>query len=301
MLQSIATDERAALCFTDVASALDAGLPLAAIGGDPAAGDRAVHAALAGRGVTLTATEDLALRHGWQAGKAGATLRACAEARSLRATFARELIAGLRYPALLAAMLLLASVATSKVIGSAPAMTLVALYASLAVALVAVRRAASKGATWPRRLPFAATLLDGAAEIPYLETLHALYGSGVPLLPANAAAVGTAPPGHAAERLRVADRVLQQGRSLAEALATAMALHQETRALLQIGETAGQLEDALGRALRRRREVHGRAMTRLAKVTGNVAYAAAVVGVVWIVVSFFGGYFGQLSALRGGR
>lgn len=301
MLQSIAADERAALHFTDLAGALDAGLPLAAIGGDPAAGDRAVHAALTTRGVRLTATEDLSLLHGWKAGKAAAALRACAEARSERAAFARSLVAGLRYPLFLAVMLLLASIATSEFIGPAPAITLVAIYAGIAALLVAVRRAARTGEAWPRRLPFAAGLLDGAAEIPYLETLHSLYGSGVPLLQASAAAVATTPAGHAAERLRIADRVLQQGRPLAEALTTAMALHQETRALLQTGEAAGQLEDALGRALRRRREVHGRAMAGLAKTAGHVAYAAAIVGVLWIVVTFYGAYYGQLAALRGGR
>ena len=64
---------------------------------------------------------------------------------------------------------------------------------------------------------------------------------------------------------------------------------------------AGQLEDALARALRRRRDVHGRALASLAKTAGNVAYAAAVVGVVWIVVAFYGAWFGQLASLRGGR
>ena len=46
MLFSIAADERASLQFEDVASALDAGLPITAIGGDPSAGDRVVHTAL---------------------------------------------------------------------------------------------------------------------------------------------------------------------------------------------------------------------------------------------------------------
>lgn len=301
MLKSIATDERAAMCFTDVAGALDAGLPLATLGGDPAAGERALHAALATRGVRLTATEDLALLHAWRAGKAAAALQGCAEARTERAAFGRSVIAGLRYPLLLAGMLLLASLTTSKLIGPAPAIALATLYVGLAALLVAVRRAARGGAAWPRRLPYAAALLDGAAEIPYLETLHALYGSGVALLPAHAAAVATAPAGQAAERLRIADRVLQQGRPLADALATAMALHAESRTLLQTGEVAGQLEEALGRALRRRRDVHARTLASLAKTAGNVAYAAAVVGVVWIVVSFYGAYYAQLAGLRGGR
>ncbi|MFY9342944.1 MAG: hypothetical protein WAT39_10675, partial [Planctomycetota bacterium] len=61
MLLSIAADERAALQFEDLASALDAGLPLASLGADPGAGERALHGALQRRGVRLTPTEDAVL------------------------------------------------------------------------------------------------------------------------------------------------------------------------------------------------------------------------------------------------
>lgn len=301
MFPSIAANERAELCFQDLASALDAGLPLAAIGGAPTAGDRALHAAVQARGVRMTPTEDVVLLHGWRAGKAALTLRACAAGRAQRAAFAREVWTGLRYPLLLAVVLPFAAFAASWAVGMGPALAVLALYAGLAAAFVLTRRAVREGADWPRRLPWAAGLIDAAAEIPYLETLHALYGAGVPLLQAHAAAVESAPPGQAASRLRIADRVVRDGRPLHEGLATAMALHPESRMLLQTGEGAGQLEDALARALRRRRDVHGRSLATLARALGVAAYVLAIAAVLWIMVKFYGNYFAALRGLRGVR
>lgn len=301
MLPSIAANERAELCFQDLASALDAGLPLAAIGGEPSAGERALHAAVAARGVRLTRTEDVVLLHGWRAGKAVATLRACAAGRAQRAAFGRQVWAGLRYPLLLAVILPFAAFAVSWAIGKGPAIAILGLYAALAAAIAGTRRAVRTGAAWPRRLPWAAGLLDAAAEIPYLETLHALYGAGVPMRQAHAAAIEAAPPGQAASRLRIADAVVRDGRPLHEGLATALALHPETRILLQNGESAGQLEDALARALQRRRDVQGRALAALGRGVGNVAYALATATVLWIVVSFYSANLQALQGLRGGR
>ena len=301
MFPSIAANERAELCFQDLASALDAGLPLAAIGGAPNAGDRALHAAVAARGVRLTRTEDGVLMHGWRAGKAAATLRACAAGRAQRAAFGRQAWAGLRYPLLLAVALPFAAFAASWAVGKGPALAILGLYAILAAAFAWARRSVRAGAAWPRRLPWAAGLLDAATEIPYLETLHALYGAGVPLLQANAAAIESAPPGQAAARLRTADQVLRDGRPLHEGLATAMALHPESRKLLQTGETAGQLEDALARALQRRRDVHSRALATLGRGIGAVAYALVIAAVLWILVTFYGGYVTALRGITGGR
>ena len=94
-------NERAALVFEDIASALDAGLPLTALGGDAAAGERTLHDALEKRGVQLTGTEDTVLTFAWRAGRASAALRARARARTQRATNQRTLWSGLRYPLLL--------------------------------------------------------------------------------------------------------------------------------------------------------------------------------------------------------
>ena len=55
-------DERAALAFLDLASALDAGLPAATFGGDPKDGDDMVALALQRRGAALDPTDDIVLR-----------------------------------------------------------------------------------------------------------------------------------------------------------------------------------------------------------------------------------------------
>lgn len=295
MLLSIRADERAALVFEDLASALDAGLPLQSIGGDPAAGERTLHGILTRRQVRLSTTEDAVLLHSWRAGKAPAALRARAQARQRRADFARMLWAGLRYPLLLAGMLLVASVATMAFVGPWVLATLLILYVTLAAAGLWLRRAVRAGAAAATKVPGLGPLLHGLAELPYLETLGALYGAGVALREAHHAAVASTPPGPVRERLAIADAMLQGGQPLHEALARSLALHPETRSLLSTGEQAGDLESALERALVRRRDVTGRGITTLTRVAGQVAYVLAVVGVVYIVFSFYSSLYGGFA------
>ena len=291
---SIAADERAAMQFEDLASALDAGLPLAAVGGDPAAGDRAVHAALRSRGVTLTATEDIVLLHAWRAGRVGAALRSRAHERTRRAEFVRTVWSGLRYPALLLVMVLVASAATAKIAGAGMLIGVAIAYVLLAAFAFAVRRAVRRGAEWPQRLPGLRGLVADFGELPYLETLGALYGAGVPLAGAHAQAVATVAVGGVAARLRLADRIVHSGRPLRDALAETMALHQETRTLLGNGEQSGTLEDAISRALARRRDVAGRNLVLMSKLVGRIAYGAAVVLCVVVIFRFYGSYLGAL-------
>jgi type II secretory pathway component PulF len=291
---SIAADERAALQFDDLASALDAGLPIAAAGGDVAAGDRAVHGAMRARGVLLTPTEDLMLLHAWRAGRIGTALRDRALARHRRADFVRLLWSGLRYPLLLAVMVLVAS-ATTALTGSWGFTIGVAIaYALLGAAAVAVWRALHRGEPWATRLPVIGRLAVELAELPYLETLHALYASGVPLKSAHSAAVATVKIPAVGDRLRIADRVLQSGRPLREALAESAALHAETRTLIATGEQTGQLENALDRALQRRRDVTGRDVATTAKRAGQIAYGIAVVLCVVVIFRFYSSYYGAM-------
>lgn len=294
MLLSIAADERAALQFADLASALDAGMPLPALGGDAAAGDRALHAALRARGVRLSPTEDAVLAAAWRSGRAGEALRRCAAARERRAGFAHRLWEGLRYPLLLFGMLLVASAAGTAVVGPQFLIGLLAAIAVLAIAALWLRGQVRRGARWLARAPVAGRLLPALGELPYLETLHALYASGVPLARAHAEAVGTVRVAMVRERLDIADRILQTGRPLREALEQALALHPETRALLAGGEQAGQLEDALLRAFTRRSEVAARDVQHFARRAGQCAYFAAVVLCAVLILRFYSGYFGLL-------
>ena len=297
MLLSIARNERAAIQFDDVASALDSGLPVTTIGGDAAAGDRVVHGILARRGVQLSPTEDEVLLHAWRAGKVGNALRQRADSRRRQAEFVRTMWSGLRYPVLLLLMVLVASVATMSIAGKGMLIGVLITYAAVGVALWSVRSALRSGAPWLQRVPLVSRLIAGFAELPYLETLQALYGAGVPLKEAHRSAVATVPVRTVRERLQVAHAVGDSGRPLRDALEQAHVLHGETRHLLSTGEQTGQLEEALGRALVRRQDVTGRDFAAAARLLGQIAYGIAVVAVVLIVFAFYSKYL----AAFGGR
>lgn len=294
MLLSIGADERAALQFDDLASALDAGLPLPALGGDPTHGDRVVHGILGRRGVRLSPTEVVVIEHAWRAGRVAAALRLRATERRQRAESARTVWAGLRYPLLLVGLWLAASATTAPIVGPWFLVSALVVVAALAIGLWLLRAAVRRGDPRVARLPLAGRLVADFGELPYLETLHALYGAGVQLAAAHAAAVAAVTAGSVQQRLRIADGMLQRGQPLAEALAGAIALHPETRQLLATGEQTGQLEDALARALARRRGVAVRDLGALARRIGQVAYAVMVVAIVVLVFRFYSGYFGLL-------
>jgi type II secretory pathway component PulF len=289
MLLSIGADEAAAVQFEDLASALDAGLPLASLGADPAAGDDALATALRQRRVKLTDQERLVLQQGWRAGRASQALRGRALERRRRAEFARSIWTGLRYPLLLVLMMLMAGAITALTMGPGLLLGVLAVLAVLLALFLLLRHGIRSGAGWVQRLPWIGPLTDNLGELPYLETLHALYGAGIDLRQANATAVATVSSGQVGQRLRIANGLLQQGQPLAQGLAQALALQPETRALLTTGEQAGQLEDALARALQRRRDVTGRQLADLARRLGSIAYALVAIGVAWFAISFYSG------------
>lgn len=293
MLLTVAADERAAMQFDDLASAFDAGLPVASLGGDAAAGDRVVHGILARRGVQLRPTEDAVLTAAWRVGRISASLRQRAELRRERAAAARTVWQGLRYPLLLLVFLCIASCFVGAVLGSyfLPALALGSVAALTVFAVVAIRGLRSGSEAW-RRVPVLGRFAQDFGELPYLETLHAMYASGVPLLEAHRAAVATVSVESVAARLRIATGVVAAGRPLAEALQESLALHAESRTLLSNGERAGQLEEAARRALQRRRETVTRTAADLARWVGvgsySVAVVLAVVYIAWIYATTIG-------------
>jgi type II secretory pathway component PulF len=295
---AIGAHEAAALQFDDLASALEAGLPIAALGGDAAAGDRVVHGILRQRQVRLTPTEDTVLVHAWRAGTAAAALRSRAEQRRQRAEFLRTLWSGLRYPLLLLGMVLLLATISTATMGNGFLFAVLALIGALGAGCWLVFRGVQRGAEWVDRLPWIGPTLRDAGELPYLETLHALYGAGVPLLAAHEAALASVAVVSVRVRLTGADRVLREGRPLAEALLATGALHPETRQLLATAEPAGQLEDALRRALQRRRDVVARNTAAAARRLGMLLYAGAALTVAAFVVKFYSGYYAQFSRYR---
>jgi type II secretory pathway component PulF len=293
----IAAHERAALQFDDLASALDAGLPLSAFGGEPTLGDRVLHGILQRRGVRLSATEDSVMMHSWRAGRASQQLRHRAAARRQQAELRRGLWQSVRYPLLLAGMGLLICITTMTFVGPWPLVSLLLLYGSLGGAVFAVVRASRSGALWLRRLPWLHALMQSLAELPYLETLRALYGAGVDLRQAHAAATATVPPGELSQRLQIVNGMVQIGQPLREGLQQALALHPETRSLLTTGEQAGQLEDALERAWQRRSTVTQRDLTQLSRGLGYAAYALALGITMLLIINFYTGYFARIGRM----
>jgi type II secretory pathway component PulF len=299
MLFSIAADDRAALQFEDFVSSLDAGLPLATIGADPARGERAIHDALTRRGVKLSPTEDAVLQAAWKSGRIGEALRGRAADRLRRAEASRTLWAGVRYPLGLLAMLIVASFITVPVMGHywfpIGVVGAVALAGGSAFALW---RGLRRGDERWARLPVIGRIATDLAEIPYLESLHAMYGAGIPLVQAHSAAVAAVPLPAVRSRLQVTDRVLREGHPLAEALARSLALHPETRTLLETGEQAGQLEDALRRALQRRRDVSTRALVDAVRRTSAAVYLIVALAVAAIVLSFWTNLYARVGLIR---
>jgi type II secretory pathway component PulF len=299
MLFSIAADERAAMQMEDLAAALEAGLKPADLGGDPGHGDGVVTAILQQRGVRTTRTEQLILAAGWRAGRIGAMLRGRAAQRQQRAEVGRTVWSGLRYPVFLIVFASCASVILAPALKNywMPVLALAVWLLLMGAGLALLHAWRTGGEAW-LRLPILGPLLQCAGELPYLETLHGLYASGIAVPAAHLDATRTVPIGAVRRRLEVVTRLLQEhGGGLAEALARAVALHPETRSLLQTGELAGQLEETLERILQRRRQFFARSLADAARWLGVLMYGLAaafcISYVAWVYSSVLSGVLGR--------
>ncbi len=291
-------DERAALAFDDVASGLDAGLPVTMIGGLASAGDNVLPQLFASRQIGLEPSEVLILVAAWQSGRAPASLRNIATQRRKRAELLRPVFSAMLYPATLVILGLTVSFIqrATPAQNALPYMVL-GLILLFAAALYYFLRAMSRGDRWLLSLPIAGTLTNCLAELPYLEVLHGLYSAGVPLLQAHKKAVAACPVASLRSELQIADAYLQQGKSLRESLALATMLHQETRHLISTGEQAGTLEDALLRAQQRRQAIASQAAAQLSRVLASACYLFGVLVACYVIFSSYAAYFGQLNKL----
>lgn len=292
MLLSIRADERAALLFDDLASALDAGLSLDSLGGKPAHGDRVVHDLLRQRGVQLSDSESAVLLAAWRGGKIGTAMRNRADDRRRRAQFARRIWEGLRYPLFLLTFMFFASLVVMAVLRTyLLPIAIVVLFVVMGLGSRWLLGRFRRGSDAWLRVPWFGRLAMDLGELPYLETLHALYGAGMPLVQAHAAAVAAVPVAGVQRRLRIADRILAEGRSLTDSLHESLSLHTETRTLLATGEKAGQLEDSLQKALGRRRDVASRAVADTARWVGIIAYATAITFALVYITTIYGNIY----------
>jgi general secretion pathway protein F len=251
------------------------------------------------RGVVLSPSEDAVLLAAWRAGRVGPALRACAEQRRQRAEFRRRMLGGLAYPVALLGMVVVASLATAPIVGHYwfAIGVVAALLVAGAVGFVVWRGLRRGDERWTH-LPVIGRIVTDLAEIPYLETLQAMYGAGVPLVQAHGTAVATVPNDAVRQRLAIAGRVLGEGRNLTEALAASVSLHPDTRRLLATGEQSGQLEDALLRALTHRREMSARAVSSTLRRGTTIVYAIAVVLAVTVIFTFWFRLYGGTPIWR---
>lgn len=290
-----AKHHKAALALDDLASALDAGLPIESLGGNVDLEDHVLLDLAWQRGITLTPSEKIVLEAGWKSGNASQALRGRATDRRHKAEFQEEVWTGLRYPVLLMCMLPVVALATYAVVGPTFSIAIACAYAVLGLFILIMARKVGRGDANLERLPIIGSLLEDVRELPYLESLHAQYGAGVPIVEAHGAAIRAVRMRSLRERLGMTQQHLSEGIELREALHRSGALCAETRSLLSTGEQAGQLEDALQRALTRRREVAGRKLSSAARRTGQFAYALVTVGVVYVVFKFYGTYFAMMG------
>ena len=285
------------MVFNDVASSLDAGLPIASIGGDPGLGDHVLFGLCEGRGITLDPTEKTALEAGWRSGNASRALRRRAAARERRAAFSRTVQQSLAYPLLLLVMLLVASLATMAITGPAVTLGIAVAYASAGAAVYVVLGKLRRGDPATERYPIIGPVVTELRELTYLEALHALYGAGIPVVDAHRAALLTVRMQGLRQQLARSQEMLEQGQSLGEALTATEALCQESRTMLANGEVSGTLEEALERAVQRRTEMADRRLTTAARTLRAGVYAAAIAGTVAIVVLFYTNYYAPIFSM----
>lgn len=299
-------DDALALRLEDLASSLDAGLNADAVLDSwptgASSGAREAAAGLQGdlvdamvrRGLQLDATERSVLAAAETSGNLPAALRGRAAARRQRAALIRELWSRLRYPCLLAIMASVVAVLAGPIVGTGLS-TVAAL--ALPTALIGgwwlgrilVRRADFTGAGVPGLRP----ILQDAAEMPYLEAMAGLYGAGVPILEAHTQALRTVAVASVRARLFRAQQILERDATpLTEALTHTQALATETLQILTPAEQAGQLEDALRRALERRRHTFAVRAGAWVRWIGAAVYGAVVVLVAWVVIEFYSGLYG---------
>jgi type II secretory pathway component PulF len=287
-------DRRVADRFEQLASDLDAGLAVdALLPGDRRATfvERLVDA------VPLAPAERKQLEAAERSGRLADSLRARAIARRQRADVAITVLRPLPYFLLLIVLGVMVAFVTATLVRQPRWLALTAFGGALAVlpllALWIRLRIRDPGFTGGG-IPGLAVLLQDFADTAYLEAVGGLYGAGVALPAAHAAAIDAVPVAASRARLRRAQSLLDDGHGFSEALAAAAAVDAQTLQILTAAERAGDLEAAFARALARRHTMldrHLRWATRIALVFLQVAvYGFAA----WQILSFYSEYYGRL-------
>ncbi len=289
-------DEREALRLDDIASAINAGLPIATIlsGTDVSHGFAATLCRQ--RDVGFNATERAMLEAAEASGTMPATLRLLAEQRRQRAGFTRSLVGQSRYPVVLLCVAIVAAFATAPIRGQSYTSLLLTLAGVLTGLLLLgwlVRKRITdpnfNGGPAPLR-----DLLQDLAEVPYLQSLLGLYAAGVKMQQAHELAANSVGVPYVRYRLRAANAGLENNLPFAESLAQSRALCMETQQLVASGETAGELESALRRGLQRRLDCLERRLGVWATAFGSTTYILAAAYAIYLILTFYSNLFGAL-------
>ena len=306
MLRSPSQNERESHLLVDIASAVDAGLTAEQILNGPATASltRSSGAAetltqgLVAQGLQLAPHEVLMLETAEQAGTVSKVLRILAQQRSQHAARSREVRRRLAYPVFLLcfAGVVGCFVAWALGTGLGPLLTATGILAAIVGAAALTVRQTLRD---PDRgqIPVVRQLVLDVGELPYLQSLHGLYGAGVKLHEAHAQALQTTGVRSVQQRLAEAGRALARGGTLSEALHLCSALHPETRQMLASAEASGDLEAALERAVQRRETAVDLNSRRLMTVV-VVGIQALVYGFAgYVILSFWSGYYSILGSL----
>ena len=300
LLRLPSTDLKVADRFEDLASALSAGLPidmaLSALGSSkaPTWHGAAIVDKIAGV-VQLDPTEVLILAAAERSGRLDVALKERAGARRMRGDLVSQTIRSLAYPVLLASLAAFTGVFVGVLAGGSPLHFLgtLGLLGALAVgACVWLVKGLRTGRVDPARVPVIGSWLASVAELPILHALHGMYSAGLRLdevLP-EIAEMGRF--GATKQRLRATAGIIASGRTLTEAISETGALDPETRILVANGERAGQLEEALARAITRRSHVLSLATRRLSRLFATAATLLAGGLAVFVILRFYLGILG---------
>lgn len=289
-------DEREALQLDDIASAINAGLPIATVltGADVTHG--LAPALRQQPGLTFSPAEAAMLAAAEVAGTMPACLRRMAEQRRQRGAFVRKLVGQVRYPIVVFLVAILAALATAPIRGQSYfslLLTLAGIFAGLLFMAWLLRRRI-RDPHFDGRPALLGELLQDLGEVPYLQSLLGLYGAGVKVRQAHELAANSVGVPYIRYRLRAANAGLENHQPLTESLAAAHGVCAETQQLLATGEAAGELEDALRRALGRRLDCLERRLGRWATVIGNTVYILGAAYAIYLVFTFYSAYYGRL-------
>ncbi len=307
MLRSPSQDERESYLLTDIASAANAGLTVEQILNGPSTADlpgstrnaETLTESLSAKGLQLAPHEILMLETAEKAGNISKVLLILANQRSKRATQTRETRRRLAYPIFLLCFASLVGVLSSLALGQGLtplAIIITILLGTVAAGILMVRQTIENPNRGP--LPAIRTLILALGELPYLQSMHGLYGAGVSIHQAHELALATSPIRSVRQQLIEAQDAMRDGSTLSQALHQCSALHAETRQMIASAEVAGELEQALARAVERRQTAID-LRTQSLLTASVVAVQVLVYGfTAYVVLSFWLNYYSGLAIIR---